>query len=116
MTNPKLVEGIGVVDRDVRNDQISDQQLLEHIRTVIALVDELDCCAPRKLQCLESRANQLPLDPVKIDAIFDTKWADDKRMHNIYLIGLSINFSEPSWAFAVFNAGFGNKLLVKLSL
>ena len=45
MANPQLVKGIGVVDRDIRNHQISDQQLLEHIGANVALLNELAGCA-----------------------------------------------------------------------
>ena len=49
MVNPQLAKGIGVVDGDIRNHQISDQQLREHIGADVALLDKLAGGAARKL-------------------------------------------------------------------
>ncbi|MGD9251158.1 MAG: hypothetical protein PVG19_08030 [Desulfobacterales bacterium] len=42
MANPQLVKSIGIMDGYIRNDQIRDQQLLEHIRADVALLDKFN--------------------------------------------------------------------------
>jgi len=68
------------------DDQVCDQQLPEHIRADVALLNELTGGAARNPQILEGRTNQLFFDTVKINAVFDAKRTDDKRMHGIYLL------------------------------
>ena len=70
MAHAELVPDVGVIDGEVRDNQIGHKQLLEHVRANIAGAHLLVGAKNFKPRCLKRRLNELAVDPVKIDSLF----------------------------------------------
>ncbi|MHC2431139.1 hypothetical protein ACVIST_007884 [Bradyrhizobium elkanii] len=78
VANAKLVEHIGVVDRDVGDHEIRKHQQPKHVFTDVALPRDLAGRASLDACLLQRRSDQLPFHPIKVDAILRTERSHDK--------------------------------------
>jgi hypothetical protein len=84
VTNAELVEDVGVVDRDVTDDDVGLEDQLKHVVADVARVDNLPRRSARNVVGLQSGPYQLFVDPVEVDlfprrVLLGSKRANDKR-------------------------------------
>ena len=91
VADAELVEGVGVVDRDVGQHEVGGDEQPEHVLANVALADELagraaiDGQAVLSAQPLERRPDEHPLDLVEVDALLDAERPYEERAHGIPL-------------------------------
>ena len=80
MAGAQLVKGVRVMDGDVRDHQVGDEQLLEHVRSDVAGFDDLACRAAEKTDCLDRRLDQLLFNSQEIDPALRSERCDDEHL------------------------------------
>ena len=81
MANTELVKRVGVVNRNIGDDKVGDEQLFEHVRANIALLDKLPSRPARQTGLPHRWSDEVILNPVEIDSILCAKRANNEYMH-----------------------------------
>jgi hypothetical protein len=81
VADAEFVEDVGVVDREVGDDEVGGEEQLEHIHADVALPENLPGRPPRDAEFLQRRADQLRLDGVEVYLVLHPERADDKCSH-----------------------------------
>src|SRR6266545_5270872 len=82
MANSQLIKNVGVVDRNICNDKIGDEQLLEHVGANVALLDKFARRAARQTRLPHGRTNEFLFNPVEIDSILGAEGTHNKYIHH----------------------------------
>jgi hypothetical protein len=80
MPNAELVEDVRVVNRDIGDDEVSQQEQLEHVFAYVARLEYDSSGSPSNLGLVECRLNKSFLGKVEIDSTLGAKWTNDKRL------------------------------------
>src|ERR1700730_1373359 len=92
MADPQLIEDVGVVNREIGDDEICGQQALEHVDPDVALLQDLDGVAAGHPERVQRRIDQFVDHTIEVDALLDPEGADDEGAHGLlpFFLALSI--------------------------
>src|SRR5580693_4989211 len=96
MTNPQFVEHIGVVDRDVGDDNIRHQELLKHVGPDVPSLEEWHGRAALNVARRKGWHDQVLLYILEVDAFFRAKGANDESPG--HRLASSSYRKEPKWS------------------
>src|SRR5262249_54147844 len=85
MPDAQLVKDVGIVDRDVGDHDIGEDEQPEHVLPNVPLSRDFARCAPLDPTCVERRRDQLFLDLVEIDTVFDSEGPNDECARYFHL-------------------------------
>src|SRR5262249_20447108 len=81
VSDAELVEDVGVVNRDVRDQEISREESLKQVYADVSLPQHVHRGAPGDAQAVEGRIDQQPFDLVEVDSALHAGRSDDERAH-----------------------------------
>jgi hypothetical protein len=81
VTDPELVEDVGVVDRDVGDDEVGDEEEVEHVRPDRAGARDVSRRPAGDAEPAERRGDEIALDGVEVHATLLPEGADDEGVH-----------------------------------
>ena len=70
------------MDRNICDDEIGDQQLLEHVGANVALLDKFAGRAARQTRLPHGRTNEFFFNSVEIDSILGAERTHNKYIHH----------------------------------
>src|ERR1044071_5173691 len=84
MTHTEFVVNVGVLDRDISDDDVSGQEPLKHVETNVSLPANLHRRTSSDIQSVEGGIDQVFFNLVEIDFVLCAKGPNDEGSHYCY--------------------------------
>src|SRR5690348_9030611 len=81
MTHTQFVVNIGVLNRDISDDDVGSQKPLKHVETNVSLPANFHCRTASDIQSIEGRIDKFFFDVVEIDVVLRAEGPNDEGSH-----------------------------------
>ncbi len=81
VADAEFVEDVGIVDGEVRDDEVGHEEFVEHVLANVAGFQDLSRRTAGNVQGLQGRLDELRFDFIEIDAFLGAERPNDKCLH-----------------------------------